>query len=123
MACSIWQLFGIVKSAIGYNDVEKLQEIYLILQVHSPRKYSIEELLCAINSTQCSIKSAHWSRDICSERCSRKGQKKLYCDKVKNLYSACICNLSYLYASNLHTYASRRGSKQVTTSRYLENLI
>ena len=48
MASSIWQLFGIVKSAIGYNDVN-------IVQVHSPRKYSIEELLCAINSTQCSI--------------------------------------------------------------------
>ena len=35
MACSIWQLFGIVKSAIGYNDVESLQEIYKdLIQMH-----------------------------------------------------------------------------------------
>ena len=121
MARSIWQLFDIGKSAIGYNDVESLQEIYkdLKLQVHSPRKYSIEELLCAYKQHTMQHWSAHWSRDIYSERCSRKGQKKLYCDKVKNLHSACICNLSYLYASNLHAYASRRRSKQVKTSRYL----
>ena len=46
-----------MKSAIEYNDIESGQEIYkdLILQVHPPRKYSIEELLCAVNSTLCSI--------------------------------------------------------------------
>ena len=29
MARSIWQLFDIVKSAIVYNDVESLQEIFI----------------------------------------------------------------------------------------------
>ena len=77
MACSIWPLFDIVKSAVGYNDVESLPEIYkdLILQVHSPRKYSIEKLLCAINSTQCSI-SRHIGAETFIPNAVREKAKK-----------------------------------------------
>lgn len=71
-------MFDIVQSAFEANDVESLEEIYKDLiapvTVDASRKSSVEELLCAINSTECSI-SRHVGAEIFIPKAVREQEK------------------------------------------------